>query len=269
MNNDSQPLRFADVQLPTGVRLRYAEQGDPAGPPLILLHGLTDSWFSFSPVLPALAARHHVYALDQRGHGDSGRPAQGYAMADFAADVLAFMDAMDLPQAALAGHSMSTFVALEAAGTAPGRVTRLALIGGAASPRNAVTEELLGMFADLTDPVPVELAREFQVGTTHTPLDPAFLERVVGESRKVPARVWRDALAGMLACDSAARLGQISAPTLLLWGEQDTIFGRADQEALLAGLAQATLKAYPATGHALHWERPAQAAQDLGDFVAE
>ena len=67
--------RFADVRLSTGVRLRYAEAGDPAAPPVILLHGYTDSWFSWSRVLPPLAARHRVYALDQRGHGDSDRPA--------------------------------------------------------------------------------------------------------------------------------------------------------------------------------------------------
>jgi hypothetical protein len=41
--------RFADVRLSTGVRLRYLEQGDPAGRPVILLHGLTDSWFSSTP----------------------------------------------------------------------------------------------------------------------------------------------------------------------------------------------------------------------------
>jgi len=67
--------RFADVRLSTGVRLRYLEQGDPAGRPVILLHGLTDSWFSFSRVLPGISKAHRVYALDLRGHGDSDRPA--------------------------------------------------------------------------------------------------------------------------------------------------------------------------------------------------
>jgi pimeloyl-ACP methyl ester carboxylesterase len=85
-------LRFAEAHLTTGVRLHYAEQGDPAGQPIILLHGYSDSWYSFSRVLPALAATYHIYALDQRGHGDSDRPAQGYGMPDFAADVVAFLD---------------------------------------------------------------------------------------------------------------------------------------------------------------------------------
>jgi hypothetical protein len=52
IHRDAPPLRSADVQLATGVRLRYAEQGDPAGQPIILLHGYSDSWFSFSRVTP-------------------------------------------------------------------------------------------------------------------------------------------------------------------------------------------------------------------------
>src|SRR5690606_28425617 len=93
------PLRFGEVQLPTGVRLHYAEQGDPAGEPVILLHGYSDSWFSWSRVLPLFPSSWRVYALDQRGQGDSDRPATGYGMADIAADVIAFLDAKGIKRA--------------------------------------------------------------------------------------------------------------------------------------------------------------------------
>ncbi len=76
--------RFADVTLATGVRLRYAEQGDRGGPAVILLHGYSDSWFSWSRVMPLIPARYHVIAPDQRGHGDSDKPEGGYAMRDMA-----------------------------------------------------------------------------------------------------------------------------------------------------------------------------------------
>ncbi|MGH8064004.1 MAG: alpha/beta fold hydrolase [Candidatus Entotheonellia bacterium] len=92
MDPHAPPLRFTDAHLTTGVRLHYAEQGDPADHPVILLHGYTDAWVSFSRVLPLMAPSYHVYALDQRGHGDSDRPASGYTMRDLAADVLAFME---------------------------------------------------------------------------------------------------------------------------------------------------------------------------------
>lgn len=68
-------VQFSDVMLRTGVRLRYGVQGDAKGEPVILLHGYTDSSFSYSTVLPLLDRKYRVYVLDQRGHGESDRPA--------------------------------------------------------------------------------------------------------------------------------------------------------------------------------------------------
>ena len=62
------------IALSTGVTLPYVEQGDPDGVPVILLHGVTDSWRSFEPVLPHLPPSIHAFALTQRGHGDADRP---------------------------------------------------------------------------------------------------------------------------------------------------------------------------------------------------
>lgn len=123
--------RFADVTLATGVRLRYAEQGDRGGPAVILLHGYSDSWFSWSRVMPLIPARYHVIAPDQRGHGDSDKPEGGYAMRDMAADVLSLMDALHLERATVVGHSMGSFIAQQIAVAASGRVERLVLVGSA------------------------------------------------------------------------------------------------------------------------------------------
>ncbi len=84
-------LRFATARLSTGVQVHYAEQGDSDGEALVFLHGYTDSWFSFSGLLPLLPARYRAFAFSQRGHGDSERPACCYTMDDFAADVAAFL----------------------------------------------------------------------------------------------------------------------------------------------------------------------------------
>src|SRR6186997_63820 len=96
--------RFGEVQLSTGIRLHYAEQGPARGEPIILLHGYSDSWFSFSRVLTPLARAKHVYALDMRGHGKSDKPGTGYHMRDLAADVVAFMDAKGIVRATVIGH---------------------------------------------------------------------------------------------------------------------------------------------------------------------
>jgi non-heme chloroperoxidase len=217
-----------------------------------LLHGYTDSWYSFSRVLPAIAATYHTYALNQRGHGDSDRQTQGYTMPDFAADVVAFMDVMGLPSATLVVHSMGSFIAQEVALAVPERVARLILIGAAT---NTCTEHLLAFqqaVDTLGDPVPAEFVRDFQVSTIYRPVPEDFLDQVVVESLKLPAQVWRAALAACLVVDYAAHLGNIQIPTLILRGDQDTVFSQAVQDSLVSGLARAMLKVYSETGHAIH-----------------
>ena len=262
-----QRLRFGETLLATGVRLHYAEQGEPGGPPMILLHGLTDSWFSYSRVLPGLPDSYHIFALDLRGHGDSDRPAHGYMMSDFAADVISFMDTMELPSATLVGHSMGSLIAQQVALAAPRRVARMALLAAATNLHTPDLFEFLQAVEALEDPVPAGFAREFQVSTIYRPIPDDFLNQAVAESEKLPAHVWRGATAGCLAADYTADLGRIQVPVLLLRGDKDTVFPRAGQDALVAGLASAVLCVYPETGHALHWERPEQVVQDLNDFM--
>jgi non-heme chloroperoxidase len=81
--------------------------------------------------------------------------------------------------------------------------------------------ELQAAVRVLEDPVPVAFARELQGGAAHVALPDGFLERLVAESLKLPARVWKSALDGLFAFDDAAELGRIAAPTLLIWGEWD------------------------------------------------
>ena len=263
----SRSLSFGEVHLKTGIRLKYAQQGDGSGHPIIFLHGFTDSWFSFSPVLPFFADRYTCYALDQRGHGDSERPHSRYSMADFANDVVAFMDEMDVTKATLAGHSMGSLVAQQVALSAPERPERLVLIAAGTNANSEGVRQLQEAVETLSDPVPEEFAREFQVSTIYHPVPEDFLDRVVAESLKLTARVWREALAGILAVDYSNQLDNIKIPTLVLRGDQDTVFSQVAQEALELGLRNAVLKVYPQTGHALHWERPEQFAIDVKEFI--
>lgn len=265
--SDHSPIRFRKQSLSTGVELRYAEQRDPDGPVLLCLHGYTDSWFSFQRVLELLPSSYHVFALDQRGHGDSDRPDAGYTMADFARDAIAFMEAQAIVRATVIGHSMGSFIAQQVALLAAERVERLVLIGSATVAGNPGLIELQQAVQTLTDPVDRQFVYEFQASTIYAPVPDAFLNRVVAESMKLPARVWQAALDGLLASDGTVDLGQISPPTLVLWGEQDGVFPRSEQTALAETIPDATLKIYPETGHALHWERPQQFVDDLLAFI--
>ena len=263
-------LRFATTRLATGLRVHYAEQGEPGGEPVVFLHGYTDSWWSFSRLLPLLAGeQYHTYALDQRGHGDSERPESGYAPDDLAADVVAFLDAVGVPRATLVGHCMGGFVAARVAATYPERVARLVLLNSAVTPANDATLGLQEEIRTLRDPVPAEFAIEFQSGTVYLPVPEAFFERVVAESLKLPSRVWRSVLDGLLAADSGDHLGRIAAPTLILGGEHDAIYPPENQQQLAAAIPGARVTIYPETGHTPHWERPERVAGELDAFVRE
>ena len=268
MNITATPPRFADAHLSTGVRLRYAEQGDPAGRPVIMLHGYTDSSFSFSRALPLVDQGRRVYALDQRGHGDSERPEGNYALGDFAADVLAFMDELELERATIVGHCMGSLVAQRVALDAPQRVGRLVLVSSMTSVRSIEgMSELRQAVESLDGEVPAEFARDFQESTVYSPLPADFMDGVVAESLKLPARVWRAVLEGLLADEHTSRLGRIEAPTLILYGERDALLSRAEQDALLSALPNAALKVYPETGHSPQWERPERFVNDLEAFI--
>jgi non-heme chloroperoxidase len=267
MHHTGRGLGFGGFRLATGPQVRYAEQGDPGGETTLFLPAYADSWFSYSRVMPHLPAGDHAYALDQRGHGDSERPGCCYTVDDFAADAVAFLDAAGIERATLVGHSGSCFTARRVAVTHPGRVAGLVLIG---APLSLATPGVLRFQAAvhaLEDPVPAQFVRELQAGAVHVPVPEGFMEGLVAESLKLPARVWKRALDGLVAFDDAADLGRITAPTLLIWGDQDAVVSREDQRRLTDAIPDARLKVYPETGHSPHWERPEAVAADLATFT--
>jgi non-heme chloroperoxidase len=262
-------VEFATVHLSTGPRLQYAEKGDPTGEAIIFLHGYSDSWFSYSRVLTLLSPEYHAFALTQRGHGDSDKPECCYTPHDFAADVDAFMEAVGFEEATVVGASTAALFAQRVVLSYPRRVNRLVMI----APQTPAHEVLAGLVEEvraLEDPVPPEFVREFQESTIYHPVPQEFLETAISESLKLPARVWRDYLeqAGLsIDHDYVVELREITAPTLILRGEQDPLFPREDQERLAAAIPGATLKVYPESGHAVHWERPEQVVRDLEAFM--
>jgi len=124
-------VQFATTHLSTGPRLHYAERGDREEEAIIFLHGYSDSWYSFSRVLPLLSPEYHAFALTQRGHGDSDKPECYYTPDDFAADVDAIMDVVGIEEATLVGASTGALFAQRVLLSYPRRVNRLVLIGAA------------------------------------------------------------------------------------------------------------------------------------------
>ncbi|MCP3136823.1 alpha/beta fold hydrolase [Pyxidicoccus xibeiensis] len=260
--------RERSVTLSTGVTLRYVEQGFKHGPAVVFLHGYTDSHRTWDLDLPIFPRNFHVYALDQRGHGDSSKPACCYTQQDFAADVVAFLDAVGEPRAILVGHSMGSFIAQQVALDSPSRVKALVLVGSAPTVAGNEVALFLKSIVDTqvgtVDPV---FVREFQTSTFVRPVPPSYIDTLVSESLKVPASVWQATLDGLIAEDHSARLGEIQVPVLVVGGDQDGFFPVAQQQALVDALPNATFVLYPNTGHAPHAELRYRFVYDVTRFL--
>ncbi len=257
------------VELPNLVRLPYVEQGDSSGIPIVFLHGYADSWRSFGRMLSHLPSSIHAFAPSQRGHGDATRPVAGYRTRDFVADLAAFMDSLDMQIAVIAGGSSGGFVARRFAIDFPSRTLGLVLLGSpfTLNDKPGVLNLWRSSISNLTDPVTPAFVREFQKGTVAQPVPQAFLQTMVEESVKVPARVWKETFEGLLQDDSSDDLDKIRMPTLIVWGDQDAIIPRSDQDRLATAIAGSKLVVYEGAGHSVYWEEPERVASDLVAFV--
>jgi pimeloyl-ACP methyl ester carboxylesterase len=236
---------------------------------VVLLHGITGSWRSFEPLLPHLPRTFNAFAVTLRGHGGSDKPDGPYSVKAFADDVDAFMSAAGVASAIVVGHSMSSAVALQLALDYPERVRGLVLMGGTAAwPDNGAAAGLGPIFLAMRDPIDPQFVREFQASTAASPV-PGIIETATSESLRVPARVWAAAASGLLAFDARGRLGEIGAPTLILWGDKENIVTRAEQDVLAAGIRGARLVTMDGLGHALHWDAPDRVAAELAALARQ
>ena len=248
------PASLNHARLSNGITLHFAAQGPKTGPAVMMLHGFTDSWFSFSRVLPRLASDMRVIAPDMRGHGDSERPPLGYRLADLADDVLRLMDALQIPKAVLVGHCMGSFVARKVYELAPERVSRLVLAGAGPVMQTPIMTGLMHMINWLTDPVDEAFVREFQVSCVHSPVPEPFMDAIVANSRRMPARIWKDVMQGLL--EGEINLSRPDVRTLVVGGRQDAIFSATEQMALARQFPRGELHLVDGVGHTLHWEQP-------------
>jgi pimeloyl-ACP methyl ester carboxylesterase len=122
-------VTHAFVTLSTGLRMHVAEAGDPGAPTVLLLHGFPQHWWEWRKVIPRLAERYRVVAPDLRGAGWTDAPADGYAVDQVLADVLALLDALGLRRVGLVAHDFSVFVGFRLCFDHPERVAGFLCLG--------------------------------------------------------------------------------------------------------------------------------------------
>ena len=108
-----------------GLRTHVALAGPPDAPPVLLVHGWPQSWWTWRHVIPALAERFRVIAVDLRGHGWTEAPASGYEKEQLASDMLAVLDALAIERVTWIGHDWGGWTGFLAALRAPRRIERM------------------------------------------------------------------------------------------------------------------------------------------------
>lgn len=265
------------------VSLYYEEAGD--GPPVVLLHGLGESTFTWHEIVPALARRHRVIALDLKGFGRSDKPDDGaYAADDQAALVARFLIERRLEGVTLIGHSFGGTVALRTAlaegirGT--GRIRRLAVIGAPALPRAAARRFDLVKLPLVPDALaavlPAEamarlLLREAMGGKVEA--SDALVEGYAAPYRDAAAMRAFLATARTIVAedgqrDIAKRYRKLDTQVLVVWCRKDPIVPLHAGRRLASTLPRARLAVLEGCHHLPQHERPKQLLKALAPVLA-
>ncbi|MFU8875256.1 alpha/beta fold hydrolase [Micromonospora sp. SL4-19] len=257
-----------------GALLAYDEAG--SGNPVVLVHaGIADRRM-WRGLVPALAARHRVIAVDLRGYGDSELPAAPFAHHD---DVVGLLDALGIASAALVGCSFGGRVAADAALAHPERVSALALFGAPVS-GNEWSEETERLWEELVGEVnPEDLAataagevRFWVVGPTRRPedVDPELIRFAEEMDRQALAaeKALSAVEAGELDPPAIDRLTELRMPVLVGTGADDVADLRRLADRIAAEAPQGVrLPDVPDAAHLLPLERPEPVNAALLDFL--
>jgi pimeloyl-ACP methyl ester carboxylesterase len=219
----------------------YVEQVGE-GPDVLLLGGLSDPVESWQPQLDMLSDRYRLTAIDNRGAGRTPLPDRPLSVPMMADDAAAVLRALDIPAAHVAGFSGGSLIAQELALRHPELVRSLVLMSTFARP-DAYLRSASAFFHWLADVAPSERAMmEAFFLWIYTPRahEKGMVEQIIEDALVFPypqsAEAFQAQLEGFMSHDALDRLGEITAPTLVLAGELDILtpprFGHAVAEAI-------------------------------------
>jgi len=255
-------MQRAYVDTPEG-HIHYLTAG--SGEPLVLLHMFPASAEQYAAMIPLLARDYRVLAMDTPGFGNSFNPTREYEIADFAATVIAFLDALGISRANVIGHYTGAATAAELGAAFPERVDKLVLSG--------------------CPYWPPERWQQFYQGWTLPPItaDGSFLIQQWQKSQQMsPQMTLEDRLRGLInrftsdlrtadthyaieRYDFASRLPLIKSPTLLMSGSRGFFRDRLEITAPLIPGCQT--KVIEGTGPGIYREQPETFAATIMEFL--
>lgn len=248
-----------------------------SGPPLLLLHGVTSRWQTWLPVMPSLALRWQLHALDLRGHGASGRMPGAYRINDYADDVVAALQREIGAPTVIVGHSLGAIIATAVAARVPELVRAVVLED---PPLAAFRHEQL---RERSEHAGFVALRDLARGNLSPDDMLTALSARRPELDRAGVRAWATAIGALdpdvltLIVEDRAKVGyeqddclrRISAPTLLLQGEPSLGGALIDEDALRAVdlLKQGTYVKLPHVGHGIHTVDPSGFCRVVHDFL--
>lgn len=254
--------------------LYYETHGAPDAPPLILSSGLGGSASYWAPNIPALAEHFRVIAYDHRGTGRSDRTLPDtVTVDDFADDILALMDALDIPQASIVGHAAGAVAGLSCALRTPERVRALVTVNGwaRADPHFLRCFEArlnllrhVGVEAFLrAQPIFLYPANWISLHTTELDAELAHQLATFPGAETMEKRI-----AALAAFDIADRLSEIRTVQVLVYATlDDMLVPSLASEALMEGLPQPVDCFWDRGGHACNVTDPETFNREIIDFL--
>lgn len=260
-----------------GIELYYEIHG--SGKPLILIAGLGYSHWQWYKMVPLLAEHFQVITFDNRGVGQSEKPAGPYTAQLLAQDTVGLLDELHIEKAIIAGHSMGGFVAQAIALDFPQRVEKLILcstnFGG---PNHVpVTPEAMKVLTDVSSDPLTRFKNGLAVSTAPdwSEKNPEMIEewvkwRVANPIEPAPYQAQLAIGLGLLP-EAAAfenKLSRINIPTLILFGAHDKVVPPANADLLAQKITDSLVLTFPDAGHFFPIEIPEAASRAITDFAA-
>jgi pimeloyl-ACP methyl ester carboxylesterase len=265
-----------------GSRVNYVDIGAGERSPVVFVHGLGGQWQNWLENIPRVAQERRVVALDLPGFGLSEMPRERISVPGYARVVDALSDELGLGRVAMVGNSMGGFVASEVAIQFPQRVERLVLVSAAGISSASISRRPVLLAGRVAAAVAAYTAAQQawmakRPHTRHAAL--ALVARYPGRLKPdfayeaffkgVGKPGFADALRASLEYDFRERLPEIRCPTLIVWGENDSIIPVRDAEEFERLIPDSRKLVMRDTGHVPMAERPETFNGLLLDFLAE
>ncbi len=249
-----------------GARIHYVDVG--AGPTVILLHGLADDVGVWGAVMPALAAKHRVIALDQVGFGRSDKPLLNYRVSTFVDFLDGFLNELKIKRASLVGNSLGGWVAADFALKHPDRIERLVLsdaAGYAALAKTMDPRALNALRLASREDIRYLGPLTFRDKRFYEDVDLAFKQRVAAGDSYTVSQLLDSMRRGENVLDG--RLGAMEKPTLILWGRDDKLIPVNFAARFNKEINASRLRIIDGCGHMPHVECPEKFNDALLQFL--